>query len=111
MEKLRNFWNSLTTFQAVLLGVALGLSLDVFPHALWGIGPFKFGFILYFPFHAWLIVSLFRVLFSQDARTELLGEGYSFWGAFFGYMTSKYALFCLSWLFTIWIFAAIVIGV
>ena len=104
------FWTSLSTLNAIFFGFLLGVTLDIVPHLAWGWPVFSLGFLVYFPFHAWLTFTYMRVLLFRDVRSKILGEGYSFFGAMRGYLSGKYALFCLSWWFTMWLYAVSVIG-
>ena len=102
----------LSVVDAVLLGFALGLALGVGPDVLFGWPIMIPGFLVYFPFHVWLCYVAFGVLFSSSLRDELMGEGYSPIGAFFGYfLTTRYGLFCLTWLSTMWLYWVSVTGV
>lgn len=97
---------------AIFVGIALGVILGVVPHIVFGWSIMVPGFFVYFPFHAWLTYSLFSVMLSKSKRSRVLGEGYSFMGAFFGYLlTTKYSLFCISWFFTMWLYWASIIGI
>ena len=82
------------------------------PGLVFGPEAASLGFILYFPFHMWLTMSLFLVVFSRDERTKHLGPGYSFFGGFFAFIFArKFGLFCISWFYTtmlvMWLLGAI----
>jgi hypothetical protein len=62
---------------------------------------FVSGFLIYFPLHAWLTISLFLVLFSSFERERLLGGGYSAFGGFFARLFSPYGLFCIGWFYAL----------
>lgn len=109
--RVRSFWEGLSIANAIFVGLALGVTLGVAPHVIFG-WPVMPGFFIYFPFHAWLTYSLFSVLLSKGKRSRIMGEGYSFMGAFFGYLlTTKYGLFCLSWYFTMCLYWVPIIGI
>ena len=108
----RQNWDRLSVASAVFSGIALGFALEVVPHVAFG-WPASFpGFFVYFPFHVWLCYLAFSVLLSSRRRADVMGEGYSPMGAFFAlFLTTKYGLFCFSWFFTMWLSAALIIGV
>ena len=109
---IRPTWDGLSVANACILGFALGLALGVLPHVVFAWPVMMPGFLVYFPFHAWLCYLAFSVLLSSGRRAEVMGEGYSPIGAFFGFLlTTKYGLFCLSWFFTMWLYAASIVGI
>ena len=110
--KVRSIWEGLSTTNAILLGLALGVLLGIIPHTAFGWPVMIPGFLVYFPFHAWLCFLLFSVFLSSSRRTSIMGEEYSPLGAFFGVLlTTKYGLFCLSWFFTMWLYWVSIIGI
>lgn len=109
---IRSFWDGLSVGKAVLLGLALGVGLGVVPHALLGWPVMVPGFVLYFPFHVFLCLTMFGVLLSKKRRSSVMGESYTPLEAFWGYLlTTKYGLFCLTWFLTMWLYGASAIGV
>ncbi len=111
-KSVRLAWDRLSVTNAVFLGLALGLVLGVGPHVVFGWSVMMPGFLIYFPFHVWLCYVAFGVLLSSGRRSDVMGEGYSSFGAFFGYLlTTKYGLFCISWFFTMWLYWASIIGI
>jgi hypothetical protein len=105
-------WNRLNVANAVFVGFALGVAFSVVPHVVFGWPVMIPGFFVYFPFHIWLCYLAFSVLLSSGRRADVMGEGYSPFGAFFGYLlTTKYGLFCISWFFTMWVYWASIIGI
>lgn len=105
--KVRSVWDGLSTTKAMILGVFLGVLLGIAPHVALGWPVMVPGFIVYLPFHAWLIFLLFSVLLSKRGRSRIMGEGYSAFGAAFGLLlTRKFGRFCLSWFFTMWLYLA-----
>jgi hypothetical protein len=110
--RIRPFWEGISKANAIFVGIALGLTLGVVPNVVFGWPIMVPGFLVYFPFHVWLTYSLFSVLLSKGRRSRILGEGYSFMGALFGYLlTIKYSLFCISWFFTMWLYWVSIIGI
>lgn len=106
---VRSFWGGLGVGAAVLLGLCLGLVLGVVPHAVFGWPVMVPGFFVYFPFHAWLCVSMVSVLLSKKRRISVMGEGCTPFAAFFGYLlTTKYGLFCLTWFYTMWLYFSVI---
>ena len=102
----------LSVANAVFTGLALGLALGVVPHVVFGWPVMAQGFLVYFPFHVWLCYLAFSVLLSSGRRADVMGEGYSPIGAFFGLLlTTKYGLFCTSWFFTMWLHWVSIIGI
>ena len=100
IKRILTFWQNLNRRNAILFGVILGVICGI-PTLIVGEGFTGLGFLLYFPFHAWLTITLFLVMFSKYERENRLGIGYSFFGAFFVYLfTHKYPLFCLGWFYT-----------
>jgi hypothetical protein len=90
--------------KSLFVGFALGLalSLPVFAVSIEARpAAFAVGFFLYFPFHAWLTVSLFQVLFSTFERKRLVGPDRSAPGAFFARLFSPYCLFCIGWFYAL----------
>ncbi|MDV4169649.1 hypothetical protein [Rhodovulum sp. FJ3] len=109
---IRPTWERLSVANAFFLGFALGLALGVVPHVVFGRPVMIPGFLVYFPFHVWLCYLAFSVLLSSVRRADIMGEGYSPIGAFFGYLlTTKYGLFCISWFFTMWLYWVSIIGI
>ena len=105
-------WDRLSISNAVFLGFALGIVLGVMPHIVFAWPVMIPGFPVYFPFHVWLCYWAFGVLLSSGRRVDIMGEGYSPFGAFFGFLlTTKYGLFCISWFFTMWLFSVSIIGI
>ena len=89
-------WGGLNRSNIVIVGFALGVVLGVLPHLAFGWPVMIPGVLVYFPFHFWLCWVAFGVLFSSGRRTLVMGESYSPFGAFFGYLlTTKYGLFCI----------------
>lgn len=103
--KVCSIWEGLSTTNAIMIGLVLGVLLGIIPHVAFGWPVMIPGFLVYFPFHAWLCFLLFGVLLSRSRRSSIMGEGYSPLGAFIGYLlTTKYGLFCLSWFCTMWLY-------
>jgi hypothetical protein len=110
--KIRPTWDRLSLANVVFLGFALGLALGIVPHVVLAWPVMIPGFLVYFPFHVWLCYLAFSVLLSSGRRTDVMGEGYSPIGAFFGFLlTTKYGLFCISWFFTMWLYWVSIIGI
>jgi len=110
--KVRSIWEGLRTTNAIIFGLTLGVLLGIIPHAAFGWPVMIPGFLVYFPFHAWLCFLLFSVLLSRSWRSSIMGEGYSPLGAFFGFLlTTKYGLFCLSWFSSMWLYWASITGI
>lgn len=62
--------------------------------------PLVLCFLAYMPFHAWLTISLFFVLFSSYERQRILGYETGPIFGFFGRIFSEYGMFCLGWFYT-----------
>ena len=109
---IRPAWDRLSVANAALLGLVLGIALGVVPHVVFAWPVMIPGFLVYFPFHVWLCYLAFSVLLSRGRRVDVMGEGYSPIGAFFGFLlTTKYGLFCISWFFTMWLYWTSIIGI
>jgi hypothetical protein len=87
--------------KSALAGVAIGCLFMSLALLGYGAVGFVSGFLIYFPLHAWLTISLFLVLFSPFERERLLGGGYSAFGGFFARLFSPYGLFCVGWFYAL----------
>ena len=85
--------------KALALGVCLGAVSGGLTYVTASAVPFGVSFLAYFPFHAWLVISLFLVIFSLHERQKYVGPNRSFVGAFFARIFSPYGLFCLGWFY------------
>ena len=103
-KPLRNFWPGLNLLSASIFGAFCGFGISLLPGLIFQPVAATIGFVLYFPFHGWLIIQMFLVVFSPLEREKRLGKGYGFTGAFFSILFArKYGLFCLGCFYSIMI--------
>lgn len=101
MKRLGRWFDNLNYLQALLLGLGLG-ALSILPAALSGRPSLAvIGVLAYFPFHAWLCISLFLVVFSLAERERMVGAQFGLVGAVWARMLSRYGIFCMTWFFSI----------
>lgn len=101
VRKIEKFFNGLGRPKSVALGLCIGGVLSALTFLTSSVGPAILSFLLYFPFHGWLVISLFLVVFSIYERARFVGHGHSFLGAFYHRFFSPYGLFCMGWLFSL----------
>ena len=101
------FFSELGRAKAVALGVGISMIFCAAGALLSPSFGFGVAFLLYFPFHIWLTVSLFLVVFSKLERDRLLGPGWSAFGSFLGCLFSAYGWACMGFFYSLiaWMWA------
>jgi len=99
IDTLEARFRELGHLKALAMGVCLGVVSVGLAYLTSSIVPLVLSFLAYFPFHVWLTISLFLVVFSAYERARLVGPSHSFGRAFFQRLFSEYGVFCLAWFY------------
>ncbi|MGX9353969.1 hypothetical protein ACS3SW_02045 [Roseobacteraceae bacterium S113] len=101
VNRLEAFFEGLDYGPSIGLGLLLGVVFGGLTFLTGLIAFVVVGFVAYFPFHAWLTISLFLVAFSRLERDRLVGPGKNFFMGFFARLFSKFGCFCLAWFYSL----------
>lgn len=95
---------------AILLGCATGAVFIVIGWLTSWSTAIVLGFLVYFPFHCWLVAAPFVVPLSTAGRERIFAGGANWGGGFFTRPFTAFGLFCMAWYFTL-IGAGVISGV